>query len=320
MESGKYETIDRKFLDTFYRECGREVTLAYTVLNQTNTWAVTFFVAVLGSSLVALVKKQEPSGTYSFDYPNPFHWLYLILAWCLLLRFMQRSALALSNMYRWNELTTAVWEVAALPEKHPSQPSLNDALVELVDKFMINWREPRSRISILWGTLKLMYLFPTIILLGLILWGIVQLPTDHLYFLGLSVFIGWTMIEMSFYISWNRSGRQALRGASAHKFLGLFLKSDQSKRHVANETSEGTTRSAITEGVVILLSLFLSALLIGVIWMLIRLTEYWSGLDAARKVQFGITAAETVSVLVLAMAVWMVWYMKSSKQFRQEDV
>src|ERR1700722_19178609 len=150
MESGKYETIDRKFLDTFYRECGREVTLAYTVLNQTNTWAITFFAAVIGSSLVGLVKRN--GDTYSFDYPNTFHWLYLILAWGLLLRFVQRSALALSNMYRWNKLGTSVWTLAALPEKHPLQPALNDELVLLVDELMIRWRDPRSKGFVLWGT------------------------------------------------------------------------------------------------------------------------------------------------------------------------
>src|ERR1700722_6864469 len=91
MRSGEYKRVDRRFLDTFYRECGREVTLAYTVLNQTNTWAITFSAAAI-APLIALVKK-EATGEYTFDYPNPYYWLYLILVWGVLLRFLQRSAL-----------------------------------------------------------------------------------------------------------------------------------------------------------------------------------------------------------------------------------
>jgi hypothetical protein len=231
MVSGKYETIDRKFLDTFYRECGREVTLAYTVLNQTNTWAITFFAAVIGSSLVGLVKKDSP-GSYSFDYPNPFHWLYLILAWGLLLRFIQRSALALSNMYRWNKLAASVWEVAALPERHPLQPELNDALVLLVDELMIRWRDPHPRGFVLWGTLKLMYIGPLVVLLGLIIWGILALPHDALYWWGIHILVAWTAMEVLFVVTWNKSPRQALQGADASKFLPRFLRNPISAQNL----------------------------------------------------------------------------------------
>jgi hypothetical protein len=222
MESGKYETIDRKFLDTFYRECGREVTLAYTVLNQTNTWAITFFAAVIGSSLVGLVKRN--GDTYSFDYPNTFHWLYLILAWGLLLRFVQRSALALSNMYRWNRLGASVWTLAALPEQHPLQPALNDELVLLVDELMIRWRDPRSKGFVLWGTLKLMYIGPLIILFALILWGAIVLQRDALYWWGIHGLVAWTAVEGIFFVNWNKSERQALNGPGSNKFLAYFIR------------------------------------------------------------------------------------------------
>jgi hypothetical protein len=221
MASRKYESIDRKFLDTFYRECGREVTLAYTVLNQTNTWAVTFFAAVMGPSLVGLVKKSS-SGAFTFEYPNPYFWLFLIFAWGILLRFLQRSALALANMYRWNELATATWEVVALRADHPCQGELNDNLVELVNRLMINWRDPRRRAQVLWGTLKLMYLVPLLVLFVLVAWGIVVLPRDGLYWLGTIAFSCWTVVELAFFVTWNKSRSQALRGDGADKFLELF--------------------------------------------------------------------------------------------------
>src|SRR3954454_17297653 len=80
MASAVYHQVDKKFLDTFYRECGRELTLAYTVLNQANTWAITFFAASLGSSFLGLIKHTSDGG-YSIDYPNSFYWLFLIVVW-----------------------------------------------------------------------------------------------------------------------------------------------------------------------------------------------------------------------------------------------
>jgi hypothetical protein len=221
MPLGEYETIDRKFLDTFYRECGREVTLAYTVLNQTNTWAVTFFAAVMGP-LIGLVKAIPGTEDYAFAYPNPYYWLYLILGWGLLLRFLQRSALALANMYRWNLLATATWEIAALPADHPKAAILNDRLVELVDRLMIRWRDPRPPTQIFWSTLKLMYLAPMLVLLGFIVWGLVTLPKTNLYHVGLVSFVLWTLFEGVLIASWNRNTRQALRGPEASEFLKLF--------------------------------------------------------------------------------------------------
>lgn len=222
MESAKYETIDRKFLDTFYRECGREVTLAYTVLNQTNTWAITFFALVMSPSLVGLVNRTE--GALTFDYPNVFYWMYLIVSWGLLLRFFQRSALALSNMYRWNELASATWEAAALPGDHPRQSKLNDTLVEKVDRLMMRWQSPRPAWDIAWGTLKLMYLAPLIVFLSMIIWGVAVLPRDDKYWVAVIVFIVWTLTETFFFVGWNSRGGKALRGNGAEPFLFSFQK------------------------------------------------------------------------------------------------
>lgn len=222
MASPNYEKIDRKFLDTFYRECGREVTLAYTVLNQTNTWAVTFFAIAMGPSLIGLVRKPIGAETFVLDYPNEFVWLYLIFAWGILLRFLQRSALALANMYRWNELATATWEVSALREDHQRQLDLNDKLVETVNRLMMNWGDPRPRRQILWSTLKLMYLVPLAILLYLFIWGFAGLPRTPLYWAGTCMFIGWTTVELLFFFNWNKGSGQALRGEKAGAFLDLF--------------------------------------------------------------------------------------------------
>ena len=41
--------LDTAWIDTFYKECGREVTLAYTTLNQMKNWAMTIAAAALAA-------------------------------------------------------------------------------------------------------------------------------------------------------------------------------------------------------------------------------------------------------------------------------
>src|SRR5574341_1741574 len=55
------DRFDQKWLEAFYKECGREVTLAYTTLNQMKNWAmIVVAAAISGLSF----------GTASDTYPN----------------------------------------------------------------------------------------------------------------------------------------------------------------------------------------------------------------------------------------------------------
>lgn len=43
----KAAKLDDKWIENFYKECGREVTLAYTTLNQMKNWAIVIAGALL---------------------------------------------------------------------------------------------------------------------------------------------------------------------------------------------------------------------------------------------------------------------------------
>lgn len=98
--------VDRDWIEKFYGECGREVSLAYNTLNQSNNWGITLITAVLATSFIGSMKVE--SGSLKFYYPTIYHWHYIIVAWVVLLRFFVRSALALLNMYRWNSLIRTI--------------------------------------------------------------------------------------------------------------------------------------------------------------------------------------------------------------------
>ncbi len=58
LPSGDFDT----WIEHFYKECGREVTLAYTTLNQMKNWAIAI-VAAFVSALVTLGKPGQQSTT-----------------------------------------------------------------------------------------------------------------------------------------------------------------------------------------------------------------------------------------------------------------
>lgn len=62
--------LDKAWVETFYRECGREVTLAYTTLNQMKNWAMTVVAAALSGLAF---------GSKSADYPNKYMFVGVVI-------------------------------------------------------------------------------------------------------------------------------------------------------------------------------------------------------------------------------------------------
>lgn len=61
--------MNREWLQKFYSECGREVSLAYNVLNYSNNWGVTLGAAVLATGFMSAVK-TDPSGNLQVHIPQ----------------------------------------------------------------------------------------------------------------------------------------------------------------------------------------------------------------------------------------------------------
>ena len=192
--------MEREWLEKFYTECGREVSLAYNVLNHSNSWGVTLVTAVLATGFISLVKFE--SGKMTLDYPTIFHWFYIIIAWIIMLRFFVRSALGLTNMYRWNTLIYASSKVLSLPEESPILPVYLRNCHKKIDAYYYRWKSPISQRKIIWENLKLMYFWFFLIVLALFVWGAIVLVKNWLYYVGIGLFVVSTIIESIWFVNW----------------------------------------------------------------------------------------------------------------------
>jgi hypothetical protein len=217
--------MERKWLEAFYKECGREVSLAYNVLNQTNNWGITLAVAVVVTCFLGTARVE--GRTIYLTYPTLLQWYLVIFGWIIMVRFFVRSALGLVNMYRWNELINSTCKVLSLPESHPDTPLLNRNLAKKIEAYFFRFRSPKTRRFIVWHNLKLMYLWFFIILLCLFTWGIIVLEKTILFWVGLLLFIIPTIIEIVWFNRWY--GLQ---------YQGLELEVEKDLKDILNEKRE----------------------------------------------------------------------------------
>jgi hypothetical protein len=186
------------WLEHFYKECGREVTLAYTTLNQMKNWAVLIVGAIV--SAVVAVQKSTASGQNN-DIPIYFG---AVIAYVFTLRFFVRAILCYINLVRWNNLQDAI---VALKVVHPSPrkgtnaktlDQLKSELLKKIDDLYFKWSAPSrlTRPAQLFANLKLGFglLFALPIFVAATV-GFDVVPVSRLA-LGVTTFaLGYTLIE-----------------------------------------------------------------------------------------------------------------------------
>jgi hypothetical protein len=187
--------MNRAWLEKFYTECGREVSLAYNVLNYSNNWGVTLGGAVLATGFMSAVK-VDTNGTVQMSYPTVIHWYFVIFSWIIMCRFFVRSALGLVNMYRWNNLISASSKVLSLEDNNPSRGVFERNFEKLIGAYYYSWKSPLTKRKLIWRNLKLMYLWFLLIVFALFFWGLVALKYDIYYLIGLALFLIPTALEI----------------------------------------------------------------------------------------------------------------------------
>jgi len=116
------DAISFKWVENFYKECGREITLAYTTLNQMKNWAMVIAGAVLSGLAF---------GSAAGTYPTKPMFIGVVIAFAFTLRFFIRAILCYINLSRWNTLQRETLEAmiwtndpllsATPPPPNPSQ-------------------------------------------------------------------------------------------------------------------------------------------------------------------------------------------------------
>jgi len=141
-------------------------------------------------------------------------------------RFSVRSALGLVNMYRWNELISASSKVLSLPEGHPYLPILSRNCSKKIEAYFYAWGSPRKKKYIVWQNLKLMYFWFFLIILALFVWGMITLEKNLFYWLGFTIFIFPTLVEILWFNSWHGFQYKKLdleEEPSIHDILSISL-------------------------------------------------------------------------------------------------
>jgi hypothetical protein len=160
------------WLHDFYRECGREATLAYTTLNQMKNWAMVIAAAAISGLSF---------GSNSSQYPTPIMFAGSVVVYTFILRFFVRAILCYINLVRWNVLQVDCVELKLLPKaSHSSiaKPELENKLRKDMQDYYFEWLSPISRRSQLFDNLKLGFYLLFGLSLFFMIWGAVALRHD----------------------------------------------------------------------------------------------------------------------------------------------
>jgi hypothetical protein len=180
--------IDSEWLSHFYKECGREVTLAYSTLNQMKNWAM-----IIAGAVISGVSFAQGS----LNYPNESMFIGIIIAFAFTLRFFVRAILCYINLIRWNSLQSSIVRMklgSLAPESAATETP--GQLIELIQDLYFDWRSPIGRKGQILANLKLGFSLLFFLLLFFLIWGAVALWQNHLV-QGLCAFIlGYTLVEL----------------------------------------------------------------------------------------------------------------------------
>lgn len=166
------EALDDTWLHDFYKECGREATLAYTTLNQMKNWAMVIAAAAISGLSF---------GSNSSQYPTPIMFAGSVVVYTFVLRFFVRAILCYTNLVRWNVLQADCIELKLLPKVSRSsntKAELESKLRKDMQDYYFEWLSPISRRSQLFDNLKLGFYLLLGLSLFFMIWGAVVLRHD----------------------------------------------------------------------------------------------------------------------------------------------
>ncbi len=172
------KAFDEAWLHDFYKECGREATLAYTTLNQMKNWAM----LVAAGALSGL-----PFGSKSGDYPTPIMFAGTVIVYTFILRFFVRAILCYINLIRWNVLQSDCIQLKLMPRVLTSIEEREQQLRLDMQHYYFEWLSPLSRKDQVFENLKLGFYLLFGLALFFVVWGGIALW--HNYFVkGLLTF------------------------------------------------------------------------------------------------------------------------------------
>jgi hypothetical protein len=177
--------FDGSALNAMLQYFGREVALAYTVLNTTNYWAI----ALVGGLITALLADGK--------YPTVPRWAIVGISLIFLNRFFVRSYLPYANMWRWNTLIQMTLDTLGNRSSQEQDMARLDKALEL---YYYKFLSPRPIQSVLWDSLKFTYLWLYVFLLALFAWGWFRLQPVEIMWVVTLVLVTTTGLEVLWFV------------------------------------------------------------------------------------------------------------------------
>jgi hypothetical protein len=231
------KVMNRSWVEEFYKECGREVSLAYNTFNHTNNWGITLATGIVAIVFIAAIKSV--GGEITIIYPNLAYWLVVVVAWVIMTRFFIRSCLALVNMYRWNTLIYAASKILSLPDEHPHLSLYERNFIKKVKAYFYDWRSPIPKKKLLWECLRLIWIWFFLILLCLVLWGAITLYGQTLWIVGVLVFLIPTAWEIYSFSIWRGFKHQPLHLDKEPDITNIWLGKNEDAMIERNLRNQG---------------------------------------------------------------------------------
>jgi PEGA domain-containing protein len=189
-ESEVPAALEDKWLEAFYKECGREVTLAYTTLNQMKNFAMIAVAAAISGTAFSKDANR---------FPDERMFVGIVIVYVFVLRFFFRAIICYINLTRWNTLQNACAQLKLIPDARSGAKTKLERESEFrynYQHFYVQWLSPISRNAQIVSNLRLGFglLFALPVFFGT--WGLISLWRSPIVE-GMTVFaLGITLVEV----------------------------------------------------------------------------------------------------------------------------
>ncbi len=187
---------DERWLQMFYELVGRELVLSRESQRETHNWVVTLAIGLITAGVAF-------QGTVE-DYPSESSFIVVLVVIPFFFRFFVRSCLEYSNFNRWVALRNSLDKYFITKQLNPE--SAHNAMLHLTESvrlYYFEWKSPKTMRVMLFDNLRLAYAWPTILLLGLLLWGSLFQVMTPLIRVTIIVVSFWMIVEIVWFVTYS---------------------------------------------------------------------------------------------------------------------
>lgn len=138
--------MKEKWLENYYDQCGREISLAMETMDNNQNWTITLVSAIIAGIILR-----------GF-LPDIWTWSLLIIGLALTIRYFVRSCLAYSNLIRWNLIRKKINKFYLFTQSKNKAEALQDIL-NSIKSYDDQWLLPLSRKKLIFSNLKYGYYY-----------------------------------------------------------------------------------------------------------------------------------------------------------------